>query len=1179
MNLLDKGQDTDIQRRILMTLREIGFREEEITIAREFFDFSREPDLSLLSGIRYRELPDRNSHRNSIMLFQELLRLPKARSFDATDRYVLFLDAAAGNTIRRYLLFQPTYFYHLMQPEIIRLRHAYETACPAEDFQPKMLAFLAYGVPGEYLLCQNDLIEAARNHPTDFYQAGKRFCNENNPAARETLYAVALAYCREEDFTDDERKEMEACLLACEQGMSEHDTAGLENTVLMLFMGMNSGPALKQRLRERFKQNCDLLLSAIQEHIPYDHFEKNMEFLTEAAEEAGQMTVEKIIRCTVKNAVSSDAFRRADTTYCAKNTIHFLELLSQKYTQSFLNVMTSKEAVGAGGRFGYLFNYYGDLLKILERTVPGAKERYGCSMGQQLTELTIQREVMDVRSNVRKTVLDYLRGQAPLSVLESVRVELTLPGNPWNESRHEEKMLGQLGVVPDFYERYVAYKMLQHPSGIVGYLNNLFLTGIGGAAEMKRLLRAAAAAGIPLADRIGVFEKVYSLNDYWEEKRLAIMQEGVGLMAENSPQFDELYAEECPRHEVVTRCCYARYLERMNGDPKNRERLLALCGDSSKEVRRTVIGLIGQHREYEPEVLAMLSSRKQAMRENAVEIIALWGVGEYRAVLEEAAGNEKSVRLADKMRALLGTSAASGESGAGRFSPITLVRELHKGGRKKKIAWLYTVPLPTVHFRNGSTADEEYLQALILCYSTMPVPGRNENAFLLAAELNEDELHRYAAEIFSRWYSEGAEAKTKWALYFAVIHGGDGMVDIVLKCIRDWAENMRGAIAAEAVRALSLNGSSLALMTVDNLARKFKQKQVKKAAAEAMESAAEALGITADELSDRIVPDLGFRENCERVFDYGARRFRVVLTPALEMEIYDESGKKLKNLPSPGKKDDEELAGQAYGDFKSLKKQLRTVVSVQKLRLETAFMADRRWERTAWENLFVKNPVMHSFAIGLIWTAWEEEESATFRYLEDGSFTTCEEEEYVLPEDCQIGLAHPIELDADTLSAWREQLCDYEIIQPIAQLDRKTYRPEEQEQGKLDLNRFCGRSVNALTLLGRTVKYGWNKGSAQDAGMFYVFYREDATRRMKNPDGSSTLLGNAAELHFSGTYIAVEDESVTIESVRFYRPGTIAHGSYLYDEADDRKAIPLDRVPQRYFSEIVLQLEEITREA
>ena len=366
-------------------------------------------------------------------------------------------------------------------------------------------------------------------------------------------------------------------------------------------------------------------------------------------------------------------------------------------------------------------------------------------------------------------------------------------------------------------------------------------------------------------------------------------------------------------------------------------------------------------------------------------------------------------------------------------------------------------------------------------------------------------------------------------------------------------------------------------MSVDNLAHKFKQKQVKKAASEAMETAADSLGITADELGDRIVPDFGFDENMERIFNYGERKFKVCLSHSSELEVYDDNGKKLKTMPAPAKKDDEVISKKSNSDFKALKKQIKNVLSIQSSRLETALISGRKWNKTAWENLFVKNPVMHTFATGLIWSAYHDDEVTTFRYMEDGTFNTVDEDEFELPENCHISLVHPIELDKETLLAWKEQLSDYEIIQPIKQLERPVYFIRDEEKGTFDLNRFNGQKINALTLMGRAVKLGWNKGSAQDAGMFYVFYREDITEKVKLDDGSYGLLGTAAELHFSGCYIAVENEEVTLENIRFYTPGTIKHGSYIYDEADNEKAIQLDKVSPRYFSEIILQLEEIAK--
>ena len=196
--------------------------------------------------------------------------------------------------------------------------------------------------------------------------------------------------------------------------------------------------------------------------------------------------------------------------------------------------------------------------------------------------------------------------------------------------------------------------------------------------------------------------------------------------------------------------------------------------------------------------------------------------------------------------------------------------------------------------------------------------------------------------------------------------------------------------------------------------------------------------------------------------------------------------------------------------------------------------------------------------------------------MEDGSFNTCDEDEYELSENCMIGLAHPINLDEETLTAWKEQLSDYEITQPFMQLERPVFRINENEKGTLDVTRFAGRTLSAYSIIGRTEKAGWYKGSIQDGGGFFEFYREDITAREKQPDGTVKLSGYAAEFTFSGCSVGYYEEDVTIENLRFYHPGTVKRGSYVYDKADNEKAIILDKVDPRYFSEIIYQLEQIT---
>ena len=231
------------------------------------------------------------------------------------------------------------------------------------------------------------------------------------------------------------------------------------------------------------------------------------------------------------------------------------------------------------------------------------------------------------------------------------------------------------------------------------------------------------------------------------------------------------------------------------------------------------------------------------------------------------------------------------------------------------------------------------------------------------------------------------------------------------------------------------------------------------------------------------------------------------------------------------------------------------------MRLEMALSTERKWTCDAWKKLFVENPIMHQFAIGLIWGIYEDNKlTQTFRYMEDGSFNTEEEEEFILPEsNCgstektadsgqnvaqnaenntgqqdaslqnnsvsgkqgKIGLVHPVELSGDSITAWKTQLEDYEITQPIEQLSRPVYHRTEEEADSKSMERFGGYILNDLSLIGKMQNMGWYRGQAEDAGIFYYFYREDKEQ------------GLMAELNFSGTYVAGENEDVTVLDVKF----------------------------------------------
>jgi hypothetical protein len=185
--------------------------------------------------------------------------------------------------------------------------------------------------------------------------------------------------------------------------------------------------------------------------------------------------------------------------------------------------------------------------------------------------------------------------------------------------------------------------------------------------------------------------------------------------------------------------------------------------------------------------------------------------------------------------------------------------------------------------------------------------------------------------------------------------------------------------------------------------------------------------------------------------------------------------------------------------------------------------------------------------------------------MEDGGFTTAQEDEFDFSGigAGEIGLVHPLELAGELLDLWQQQAEDYELLQPVAQLEREVFRLAAEESSALALDRFGGRKLLGITLMSKLQKSGWYRGSVQDAGVFYTFYKE---------------IGSiGVQLYFSGMYVSPDmDEVITVGQAGFYQAGSVERGSYVYDDVKREGLIPLAAVSPRMFSEILLELTAAT---
>ncbi|MEV8532391.1 DUF4132 domain-containing protein [Streptomyces sp. NPDC051211] len=396
--------------------------------------------------------------------------------------------------------------------------------------------------------------------------------------------------------------------------------------------------------------------------------------------------------------------------------------------------------------------------------------------------------------------------------------------------------------------------------------------------------------------------------------------------------------------------------------------------------------------------------------------------------------------------------------------------------------WVEPHGLPQLKLTTGQAlpaeATRHLLMMMALSKPDTPYPGIGEVQPLFEAE----SLAEFAWALFEEWRLVGMPAKEAWILHALGYLGDDETVRRLTPLIRRWPGAGAHQRAVDGLDVLAAIGTDTALLSLHGIAQRVKFKALKARAVQKIDEVAAVLGLTGEQLSDRLVPDFGLDAEGTTVVDYGPRRFTVGFDEQLKPYVLDETGKRLKDLPKPGVKDDAEQAPAERKRFAALKKDVRTIASDQVRRLEDAMVAQRTWTGAEFRRLFVEHPLVWHLARRLVWLAEAEGTVTAFRVAEDRTYADVEDETVTLADDAVVRLAHPLHLGAEALPAWSELFADYEILQPFRQLGRPVHVPTEEEAAGYRLTRFEGFTVPVGRLLGLT-KRGWERGVPQDAGV------------------------------------------------------------------------------------------------
>lgn len=206
-----------------------------------------------------------------------------------------------------------------------------------------------------------------------------------------------------------------------------------------------------------------------------------------------------------------------------------------------------------------------------------------------------------------------------------------------------------------------------------------------------------------------------------------------------------------------------------------------------------------------------------------------------------------------------------------------------------------------------------------------------------------------------------------------------------------------------------------------------------------MQLVADNLNISLYELYDIILPNFGFNNRREIIFDYRIRKVKLILNNDFTLILEDKNGKLLKSLPSYSEKqhDNEAMVETAQEEYKYIKKQLPLSIEEWNIRFLQAALLEKKYSKNKWIDMFINNPLLNIYAIKLIWQSYDSNGNLlnSFRVTEDGYFVTNDDEDINIDDAEFLTMLTPYNSSSEIIDKWKEHLEDYEITQPFNQLD------------------------------------------------------------------------------------------------------------------------------------------------
>lgn len=426
------------------------------------------------------------------------------------------------------------------------------------------------------------------------------------------------------------------------------------------------------------------------------------------------------------------------------------------------------------------------------------------------------------------------------------------------------------------------------------------------------------------------------------------------------------------------------------------------------------------------------------------------------------------------------------------------------------------LPLLKLDATGKALPDEAALQVLRM-FAHAPVKAiravaPSDELLRLKAMLSRTSMGAFALALFRAWLASGGETKDAWCFLVMGCFGDDSCAREAGSLLQGWSKAGLTQHAEMGITVLEGIGSDEALMQLHHFAQHTLHKPLQRHARYVMGAIAKARCLTREELADRLVPDLGLDGRGTRTLEVGSRRFHVGFDAAL-MPSLREGDIVLTGLPKASPAD--RLAHRAAASaWRSIQAESRDIAPQQVRRLELAMCTRRRWSAPIFQRCFATHPWMQHLAQRLVWGTYNERGTVEALFcVVDGALRSTAGGPFTLLETANIGVPHRLELTEERAAALTERFARDALVQPFAQLTRKTHAltPAEVKSGRLV--RWLGRPITHPRLFSLEVR-GWMRERPSDHGVMALV--RDALRISLTPGLRPVAEATPQEVSWAG---------------------------------------------------------------